>query len=241
MFRFLLNRIFFILFIFFVSGTEIKSETHESGFAAGAGIDMSTPDMSTTMSSMTGVSTEDMSTLGMDKMAASTGLTPGMVATMSAAGIAGMDVTSVIATQVAGLGSTAVTELAAAAAAGTMSTSMMGDMMETGLVNQGTMAVMGSKGMEGFSSAMGMEGGDMGLAAMSGGMAGMGDMVGTIDASMAESMGMDPNAMVDMMEPMAGTSMNLGQVSTAMGTGVSAGDALGSASAASVAASEAGT
>ena len=46
---------------------------------------------------------------------------------------------------------------------------------------------------------------------------------------------------VDMMEPMAGTSMNLGQVSTAMGTGVSAGDALGSASAASVAASEAGT
>ena len=35
------------------------------------------------------------------------------------------------------------------AADGAMSTSMMGDMMEVGLVNQGTMAAMGATGMEG--------------------------------------------------------------------------------------------
>ena len=37
----------------------------------------------------------------------------------------------------------------------------MGDMMEVGLVNQGTMAAMGAGGMKGLSGAMGMEGGDM--------------------------------------------------------------------------------
>ena len=38
------------------------------------------------------------------------------------------------------------------------------------------MAAMGEEGMAGLSGAMGMEGGDMGLAAMSGGMVGMGEI-----------------------------------------------------------------
>jgi hypothetical protein len=46
--------------------------------------------------------------------------------------------------------------MAAMAASGEMSTGMMGDMMETGLVNQGTMAAMGEEGMAGLSGAMGM-------------------------------------------------------------------------------------
>ena len=64
-------------------------------------------------------------------------------------------------------------------------------MMETGLVTQGTMAAMGETGMEGLSEAMGMEGGDMGLAAMSGGMVGMGkmDMNAEMNPEMAEAMG----------------------------------------------------
>ena len=60
------------------------------------------------MSAMTGMSEGAMSEMGLDKMAAATGLTPGMVATMGSAGIAGMDMTSVMATNVAGLGSKAV-------------------------------------------------------------------------------------------------------------------------------------
>ena len=48
-------------------------------------------------------------------------------------------------------------------------------MMEVGLVNQGTMAAMGRRN-ERIKWRYGMEGGDMGLAAMSGGMVGMGEM-----------------------------------------------------------------
>ena len=47
---------------------------------------------------------------------------------------------------------------------GNMSPGLMGDLMETGLVNQG-IAAMGEKGMAGLSGAMGMKGGDMSLAA----------------------------------------------------------------------------
>ena len=78
------------------------------------------------------------------------------------------------------------------AKSGNLSAGQMGDMMEVGLVNQGTMAAMGAEGMKGLSGAMGMEGGDMGLAAMSGGMVGMGEM--NLDAQMnpemAASMGL---------------------------------------------------
>ena len=68
----------------------------------------------------------------MSQMAAQTGLTPGMVASMGAAGRAGMDVTSVMSSEMAGLGSDAIQGMAAMAGEGTMSASMMGDMMETG-------------------------------------------------------------------------------------------------------------
>ena len=74
---------------------------------------------------------------------------------------------------------------------GKMSAGVMGDMMEVGLVNQGTMAAMGAEGMKELSGAMGMEGGDMGLAAMSGGMVGMGEMNlnAEMNPDMAKSMG----------------------------------------------------
>ena len=60
------------------------------------------------------------------------------------------------------LGSEAIQGMATLAASGDMSAGMMGDMMQTGLVNQGTMAAMGSAGMTNLSGAMGMEGGDYG-------------------------------------------------------------------------------
>ena len=90
-----------------------------------------------------------------------------------------------MATNVAGLAK-AVQNIAGMAAEGAMSAGMMGDMMEIGLVNQGTMAAMGSEGMKGRWSH-GYEGGDMGLAAMSGGMAGMGalDMNAEMNPEMA--------------------------------------------------------
>ena len=96
----------------------------------------------------------------MPEMAAQTGMTPGMVASMGAAGLSGMDMTSVMATNVAGLGSKAVTGLTGMAKGGNMSPGLMGDLMETGLVNQGTMAAMGAKGMASLSGAMGRKGGD---------------------------------------------------------------------------------
>ena len=108
---------------------------------------------------------------------------------------------------------------------------------------------------------MGMEGGDMGLAAMSGGIAGMGkmDMNAEINPDMAASMGitagpegaklgdiMGPGAKPEGMEgaltdmaPMEG-GMNLGQVSAAMGTGIDPGAAMGSVAKGAMAASEAG-
>jgi hypothetical protein len=126
---------------------------------------MGAGDMGQAMAGMTGMDVGQMDSLGMTAMAAETGLTPGMVASMGAVGMAGMDMTSVMSTNVAGLGSEAIQGMAAMAAAGNMSAGMMGDMMQTGLVNQGTMAAMGAQGMEGLGAAMGMEGGDMGLAA----------------------------------------------------------------------------
>jgi hypothetical protein len=178
----------------------------------------------------------------MADMAAQTGLTPGMVASMGAAGMAGMDITVVMSTNVAGLGSIAVQGVADLAKTGNLSAGQMGDMMEVGLVNQGTMAAMGAEGMKGLSGAMGMEGGDMGLAAMSGGMVGMGKM--NLDAQMnpemAASMGITGTAggakLGDIMggapEGLEGGAisggMNLGQVSAAMGTGIDPGAAIGS-------------
>ena len=152
---------------------------------------MGANEMGEAMMGMTGMDAGKMDSLGMAEMAAQTGLTPGMVASMGAAGMAGMDMTSVMSTNVAGLGSEAIQGMAAMAASGDMSAGMMGDMMQTGLVNQGTMAAMGAEGMEGLGAAMGMEGGDMGLAAMSGGMVGMGsmDMDSEMNPEMAMAMG----------------------------------------------------
>ncbi len=213
---------------------------------------MGKTEMSEAMAGMTGMDMGAMDKLGMTDMATQTGLTPGMVASMGAAGMAGMDITSVMSTNVAGLGSKAVQDLAGMAAQGAMSTGMMGDLMEVGLVKQGTMAAMGETGMAGLSGAMGMEGGDMGLAAMSGGMVGMGEMnmEATMNPEMAASMGIagspEGATLGDIMggspEGLEGAKggMNLGQVSAAMGTGIDPGAAIGSVAGAAMAADQAG-
>ena len=162
------------------------------GMMGGVMENMSKADMGEAMANMTGMEVGEMDKLGMADMAMQTGLTPGMVASMGAAGIAGMDVSTIMSSNVAGLGSKAIKGVADMAKSGNLSAGQMGDMMEVGLVNQGTMAAMGAEGMKGLSGAMGMEGGDMGLAAMSGGMVGMGEM--NLDAQMnpemAASMGL---------------------------------------------------
>ena len=171
-----------------ISGAGIGSGANT---ALAPGVDFSPNEMGNAMGEMAGIDPDAMGTLGMDKMAAQVGMTPGMVASIGAAGVAGLDVTSVMTANVAGLGSVGVQSLAAAAKAGEMSAAQMGDMMETGLVNQGTMAAMGSTGMKGFSEAMGMSGGNMDMAAMTGGMTGMGnlDMNAQMNPEMAEAMG----------------------------------------------------
>ena len=119
--------------------------------------------------------------------------------------------------------------------------------METGLVNQGTMAAMGSTGVEGISSAMGITGGDAGLAAMTGGLTGMGTSTEAMDPTMADSMGLDPGGPGDGLDATVGyaggadMSVNIGQVSSSMGTGTSAVSAIGTAADSSAAATEAGT
>ena len=155
-------------------GVAALDPNNPAGGMMGGVIDnMSKADMGAAMANMTGMNKGTIDNLGMTDMAMQTGLTPGMVASMGAAGIAGMDVATIMSTNVAGLGSKAIQGVADMAKAGNMSAASMGDMMEVGLVNQGTMAAMGAEGMKGLSGAMGMEGGDMGLAAMSGGMVGM--------------------------------------------------------------------
>ncbi len=208
--------------------------------------------MGEAMANMTGMDVGAMDKLGMADMAAQTGLTPGMVASMGAAGMAGMDITSVMSTNVAGLGSKAIKGIADMAKGGKMSAGVMGDMMEVGLVNQGTMAAMGAEGMKELSGAMGMEGGDMGLAAMSGGMVGMGEMNlnAEMNPDMAKSMGItggpEGAKLGDIMgsgpEGLDGAmqgGMNLSQVSAAMGTGVDPGAAIGSVAGAAMAAGDA--
>ena len=109
---------------------------------------MGKAEMGEAMANMTGMNVGAMDELGIADMAAQTGLTPGMVASMGAAGVAGIDITSVMSTNVAGLGSKAVQGIANMAKEGNMSVGEMGDMMEVGLVNQGTMAAMGAEGMK---------------------------------------------------------------------------------------------
>jgi hypothetical protein len=213
---------------------------------------MGSAELGEAIAGMTGIEVETIDQLGMAQIVTETGLTPGMVASMGAAGIAGMDVSSVMASNVAGLGSKAVQELTEIAGDGNMSAGIMGDMMEVGLVNQGTMAAMGEKGMQDLTGAMGMEGGDMGLVAMTGGMIGMGkiDIDKNIDSEMAENMGIakvgdegvklidvmptggpvsieDGNVGMDTIQYEA--TMDLGQASAAMGIGISPDEALGPA------------
>ena len=128
-----------------------------TGSAMAPGTAFTTAEMGSTISNMTDMSISTMNNVGMAKMATQVGMTPGMVASMGAAGMAGLDVTSVMTTSVAGLGSEAIQGMAAMAASGNMSSGMMGDMMQTGLVNQGTMAAMGTAGMGSLSEAMGDE------------------------------------------------------------------------------------
>ena len=218
--------------------------------------DMGKDQMGKAMANMTGMEVGDMEKLGMADMAAQTGLTPGMVASMGAAGISGMDVTTIMSTNVAGLGSKAVKGIADMAKQGNMSAAVMGDMMQVGLVNQGTMAAMGAKGMKDLSGAMGMKGGDMGLAAMTGGIAGMGkvDLDAKLNPEMAKSMGLAESpegaklgdimsggkeGMKDAMGKMD-SGMNLGQMSAAMGTGIDPGKAIGSVAGATMEANKAG-
>ena len=73
---------------------------------------MGKAEMGAAMANMTGMDVGAMDKLGMADMAAQTGLTPGMVASMGAAGMAGMDITSVMSTNVAGLGSKAIKGIA---------------------------------------------------------------------------------------------------------------------------------
>ena len=94
---------------------------------------MEKAEMGEAMANMTGMDAGTMDKLGMADMAAQTGLTPGMVASMGAAGVAGIDITSVMSTNVAGLGSKAVQGIANMAKEGNMSVREMGDMMEVGL------------------------------------------------------------------------------------------------------------
>ena len=63
--------------------------------ALAPGVDFSPNEMGTAMGEMVGIDASAMGTLGMDKMAAQVGMTPGMVASIGAAGVAGLDVTSV--------------------------------------------------------------------------------------------------------------------------------------------------
>ena len=240
-----------------ISGAGIGSGANT---ALAPGVDFSPNEMGNAMGEMAGIDPDAMGTLGMDKMAAQVGMTPGMVASIGAAGVAGLDVTSVMTANVAGLGSVGVQSLAAAAKAGEMSAAQMGDMMETGLVNQGTMAAMGSTGMKGFSEAMGMSGGNMDMAAMTGGMTGMGNlnMNAQMNPDMAAAMGVaGPQGATigDVMGPGPGGpgvdgalgdvgqmegGMNLGQVSAAMGAGIDPSAAMGSVAGAAMAANEAG-
>ena len=221
--------------------------------------EMGKAEMGEAMANMTGMDVGSMEKLGMADMAAQTGLTPGMVASMGAAGMAGMDITSVMSTNVAGLGSKAIKGIADMAKGGKMSAGVMGDMMEVGLVNQGTMAAMGAEGMKELSGAMGMEGGDMGLAAMSGGMVGMGEMnlnaemnpemaqamgiSGPEGATLGDVLGSNATSAEDMAAMSGGMiegGMNLGQVSAAMGTGVDPSAAIGNVAGAAMAADGAG-
>jgi hypothetical protein len=68
---------------------------------------------------------------------------------MGAAGVAGIDITSVMSTNVAGLGSVGSSKFSSCRLKEEIcQLEMMGDMMEVGLVNQGTMAAMGATGMK---------------------------------------------------------------------------------------------
>ena len=84
---------------------EVLDPSNPAGTMMGGVMEnMSKADMGEAMANMTGMEVGEMDKLGMADMAMQTGLTPGMVASMGAAGIAGMDVSTIMSTNVAGLG-----------------------------------------------------------------------------------------------------------------------------------------
>ena len=116
-------------------GEALDPNIQTGGMMGGVMENMSKADMGEAMANMTGMEVGEMDKLGMADMAMQTGLTPGMVASMGAAGIAGMDVSTIMSTNVAGLGSKAIKGVADMAKSGNLSAGQMGDMMEVGLAN----------------------------------------------------------------------------------------------------------
>ena len=184
--------------------------------------------MAETLGAMTKLDTNKLEELGIDKIVGSTGLTPGLIATLGSAGINGLDVTKVVANNVAGIGSKSIQKLSKSISEGSASSEIVADLVSTGTINQGTLGLVGETGVKNLSEAMGINNENNALVSLSGGLVGSGvlENLENINPDVVESLGIDPSMITSnaIAETMIG--VDLVKMSSAISNGMNLSDAL---------------
>ena len=184
--------------------------------------------MAETLGAMTKLDTNKLEELGIDKIVGSTGLTPGLIATLGSAGINGLDVTKAVANNVAGIGSESIQKLSKSISEGSASSEIVADLVSTGSINQGTLGLVGETGVKNLSEAMGINNENNALVSLSGGLVGSGvlENLENINPDVVESLGIDPSMITSnaIAETMIG--VDLVKMSSAISNGMNLSDAL---------------
>ena len=184
--------------------------------------------MAETLGAMTKLNTNKLEELGIDKIVGSTGLTPGLIATLGSAGINGLDVTTVVANNVAGIGSESIQKLSKSISEGSASSEIVADLVATGSINQGTLGLVGETGVKNLSEAMGINNKNNAIVSLSGGLVGSGvvENLENIKPDVVESLGIDPSLITTNAIAKTMIGVDLIKMSSAISSGMNLSDAL---------------
>ena len=188
--------------------------------------------MADTLGAMTKLKASELNELGIEKLITSTGLTPGMVASLGSAGIVGLDITDVMANNVAGIGSSSIKKISKSITEGNLDNNALADLVLTGSINQGTLAIVGESGVKALSSAMGINNDNNSLVSLSGGLVGSGvlENIQNINPEVVKSLGIDTEIITTNAIAETLIGVDLVKMSSALSNGMNLTDALNSSS-----------
>ncbi len=185
-----------------------------------------------TLGAMTKLKDSELDELGIEKLITSTGLTPGMVASLGSAGIVGLDIIDVMANNVAGMGSSSIKKINRSIIDGNLNNNAVADLVLSGSINQGTLAMVGESGVKNLSTAMGINNENNSLVSLSGGLVGSGvlENIQNINPEIVKSLGIDTEIITTNAIAETLIGVDLVKMSSALSNGMNLTDALNSSS-----------